>query len=309
VASYVGALNGRVQALARAHDQITKQNWGPAPLMSLFADEMAAQSGDDPNRLVLDGPAVLLMPRAVSTMALVIHELITNSIKYGALSTIGTVRIASESAGDGLWLRWRERGGPTVREPERRGFGSVIVERTVEFDLHGKTAIRFTPAGFEADFFIPLEHIASVSEQDSAPQAREESVCKPVLLADRPLEGVTVLLVEDNLLIALEAEEMLTDLGARLVVSASTLRAVEEAISAHEFGFAMLDVSVGRGTRSDLARRLRAAGTPYIFASGYGDQVAFESDHGASIVIQKPYERDHLRRAIHQVRRDRLAAI
>src|ERR1700684_848708 len=75
--SYVGALNGRVQALARAHDQITKQNWGPAPLMSLFVDEMAAQSGDDPDRLVLDGPAVLLMPRAVSTMALVIHELIT----------------------------------------------------------------------------------------------------------------------------------------------------------------------------------------------------------------------------------------
>jgi hypothetical protein len=61
-----------------------------------------------------------------------------------------------------------------VRAPERRGFGSVIVERTVDFDLHGKTEIRFAPAGFEADFFIPLEHIASVSEHDSASQAREE---------------------------------------------------------------------------------------------------------------------------------------
>jgi light-regulated signal transduction histidine kinase (bacteriophytochrome)/CheY-like chemotaxis protein len=296
VASYVGALNGRVQALARAHDQITKQDWGPAPLMSLFVDEMAAQSGDDAGRLVLDGPAVLLMPRAVSTMALVIHELITNSIKYGALSTVGTVYVIAEPVSDGLWLRWRERGGPTVREPERRGFGSVVVERTVDFDLHGKTAIRFAPAGFEADFFLPLEHIASVSEHDPAPQARDESVSKPSLLADRPLEGVTVLLVEDNLLIALEAEEMLTDLGARLVVSASTLRAAEEAISAHEFGFAMLDVSVGRGTSFDLARLLRSAGTPYIFASGYGDQVALDSDHSASIIIQKPYERDHLRR-------------
>ena len=71
----------------------------------------------------------------------------------------------------------------------------------------------------------------------------------------------------------------------------------------------MLDVSVGRGTSFDLARRLRSAGTPYIFASGYGDQVALDSDHSASIIIQKPYERDHLRRAIHQVMRDRLAAI
>jgi light-regulated signal transduction histidine kinase (bacteriophytochrome)/CheY-like chemotaxis protein len=308
LSSYVGALNGRVQALARAHDQITKQNWGPAPLMSLFVDEMAAQTGDDPDRLVLEGPAVLLMPRAVSTMALVIHELITNSIKYGALSTVGTVYVTAEPASDGLWLRWRERGGPTVQAPERRGFGSVIVERTVDFDLQGKTEIRFAPAGFEADFFIPREHIASVSEQSSAPQAFDEGASKPISLADKPLEGVSVLLVEDNMLIALEAEEMLTDLGAKLVVSASTLKAAEGAVAAHEFGFAMLDISVGGSRSFDLARRLGAAGMPYIFASGYGDQVALDSDHSASIIIQKPYERDHLRRAIHQVMRDRLAA-
>jgi two-component sensor histidine kinase len=116
-------------------------------------DEMAAQSGDDAGRLVLDGPAVLLMPRAVSTMALVIHELITNSIKYGALSTVGTVHVTAEPSSDGLWLRWRERGGPTVREPERRGFGSVIVERTVDFDLHGKTAASLPRASRRSSSF------------------------------------------------------------------------------------------------------------------------------------------------------------
>ena len=242
-------------------------------------------------------------------MALVIHELITNSIKYGALSTVGMVYVTAESVSEGLWLRWRERGGPTVQPPERRGFGSVIVERTVGFDLQGKTEIRFAPAGFEADFFIPHEHIASVSEHASAPQAFEEGESKPILLADRPLEGVTILLVEDNLLIALEAEAMLTDLGARLVVSASTLRAAEEAVSAHEFGFAMLDISVGNATSFDLALRLRSAGTPFIFASGYGDQVALDSDHSASIIVQKPYERDHLRRAVQLAIRDQLATL
>jgi CheY-like chemotaxis protein len=249
------------------------------------------------------------MPRAVSPMALVIHELITNSIKYGALSTVGMVHVTAEPDIDGLWLRWRESGGPAVRSPERRGFGSVIVERTVDFDLQGRTAIRFAPAGFEADFFIPLEHIAFVSEHGAAPQAWEESVSKPPLLADKPLEGVTVLLVEDNLLIALEAEEMLTDFGARLVVSASTLRAAEDAILTHAFGFAMLDINVGRGTSFDLARRLRSTGAPLIFASGYGDQAALDSDHSGSIIIQKPYERDHLRRAIQLAIRDRLAAV
>jgi CheY-like chemotaxis protein len=120
---------------------------------------------------------------------------------------------------------------------------------------------------------------------------------------------VTVLLVEDNLLIALEAEEMLTDLGARLVVAASTLRAADDAISVHEFGFAMLDINVGRGTSFELARRLRSAGMPYIFASGYGDQAALDGDHSASIIVQKPYERDHLRRAIQLAIRDQPAAI
>ncbi len=122
-------------------------------------------------------------------MALVIHELVANSIKYGALSTVGTVHVAAEPASDGLWLRWRERGGPPVRAPERRGFGSVIVERTVEFDLHGKTAIRFAPAGFEADFFIPLEHIASVSEQGPAPQARERERASQSYSPTGPLKG------------------------------------------------------------------------------------------------------------------------
>jgi DNA-binding NtrC family response regulator len=87
------------------------------------------------------------------------------------------------------------------------------------------------------------------------------------------------------------------------------LRAAEDALSAHEFGFAMLDVSVGRGTSFDLARQLRAAGTPYIFASGYGDQAALDSDHSMSIIIQKPYERDQLRRAVHQALRDRLLVL
>jgi CheY-like chemotaxis protein len=120
---------------------------------------------------------------------------------------------------------------------------------------------------------------------------------------------VTILLVEDNLLIALEAKEMLTDLGARLVVSASTLRAAEEALSAHEFGFAMLDVSVGRGTSFGLACRLRAAGCRISLPPAAVTRPPPTARHTASIIVQKPYERDHLRRATRQAMRDRLAAV
>ena len=112
VAAYVGSLHGRVRALARAHDQITRQNWGPAALTSLFADEIAAQVGGE-DRIALTGPEVLLQPQAISTLALVVHELVTNSVKHGALSTAGRVHVAVEvEPGEGVWLRWRERGGP-----------------------------------------------------------------------------------------------------------------------------------------------------------------------------------------------------
>ena len=214
VSNYVGSLNGRVQALARAHDQITRQDWGPAALATLFEDEIAAHCGNGVERLVLAGPAVLLQPQAISTMALVVHELVTNSVKHGALSTIGRIHVTVEAIdGEGVWLRWRERGGPAVRAPQRRGFGSVIVERTVPFDLQGKAEIRFAVSGLEADFFIPQEHVAFASTASAPEGARDANPGDPLALPERPLDGVRVLLVEDNMLIALDAEEMLNDLG------------------------------------------------------------------------------------------------
>jgi light-regulated signal transduction histidine kinase (bacteriophytochrome) len=310
VTDFVGALNGRVQALARAHDQITRQNWGPAALATLFEDEIAAQSGNGTERLALFGPTVLLHPQAISTMALVVHELVTNSVKYGALSTVGRIHVTIEpTAGEGVWVRWREKGGPKVAAPERRGFGSVIVERTVPFDLQGKADIRYAPDGLEADFFIPQAHVAFASTTPAAAPSHGDIGSEPIPLPSRPLQGLRALLVEDNMLIALDAEEMLTELGAASVVSVSTLEAAEAATANTGFDFAMLDINVGPGTSFDFARRWARAGLPYIFASGYGDQFALDSDHSGSIVIQKPYERDHLRRAILHVMPERVSTI
>jgi CheY-like chemotaxis protein len=111
-----------------------------------------------------------------------------------------------------------------------------------------------------------------------------------------------VLLVEDNMLIALEAEDMLRALGATSVVAVSTVTAAAEAVGGDTFDLAVLDVSVGQGTSFDFASRLRALEVPYIFASGYGDQVALANERSASIVLQKPYDREHLREAIRQLR-------
>jgi DNA-binding NtrC family response regulator len=103
------------------------------------------------------------------------------------------------------------------------------------------------------------------------------------------------------MLIALEAEDMLYELGAVQVHLASTIAEAEQLLAKQSFQFAMLDINVGRGTSFDLATKLGQAGTPFIFATGYGNELAIARRKESEVVIQKPYERDHLARAVQQV--------
>jgi light-regulated signal transduction histidine kinase (bacteriophytochrome)/CheY-like chemotaxis protein len=302
IAGYVDSLNGRVHAIARAHDQITKQNWGPGRLSELLEGEILAYIPERRERFSLVGEPLSLVPMAFSTFSLVIHELVTNSAKYGALSDGGRVEVTVEHRpGAGVDIRWRETEGPTVTPPKRRGFGSVIIERMVPFDLQGTATVRYIAAGLEADFFIPEKYIAA----DMASQGDDE-VDQPTAeaqLADSPpsltpLSGYNVLLVEDNMIIALESEHLLRDLGARKIFTASTESAAEQILNAETVDFALLDVHLGQGTSIGFAEQLVSARVPFIFASGYGENVLLGERHRTSVTVMKPFNRGTLRRAI-----------
>ncbi len=139
IEEFARVLGDRVQALARAHDQITTTNWGPGSLRHLIGLEAAAYLGARAERVRLDGDDVLLEPQAFSTLALVVHELMTNSVKYGALSDDAGEVVAAwaRDAGGRLVLDWRESGGPPVRAPSRRGFGTTLIERSIPYELQG----------------------------------------------------------------------------------------------------------------------------------------------------------------------------
>lgn len=302
VADYMASLNGRVQALARAHDYVTRNSWGPASLVSLLEDEVNAYRRNGHDVLIVDGPPVQLHPTAISTMALVIHELATNSVKYGALSTEGSVQVALDVRDDGsLDIHWRERGGPAVQAPTRRGFGSVVIERTVPFDLQGTADVRYPLSGLEADFHLPAKHVAAKETKAMtraravAPEVGKPAAAEPEI---KPLAGTSVLLLEDSMIIALETEDMLYALGAEHVTTASTIAEADACILAERFDLAVLDINVAGQVSFDLAQRLKKAGVPYIFASGYGDLVPLGPDQGGTIVLQKPFELDHLKQAL-----------
>ncbi len=287
IEEFVTNLDGRVQALARAHDQVTHDHWGPASLIELLDVEASAYLDDKRSALVMKGPDMLVEPVAFTALALVFHELMTNAAKYGALSgdAQGTVLIAwrRDAAGD-LLLDWIESGGPPVAPPTRRGFGSVIIETSIPHDLGGEATIDYRRHGFEAHFRIPAQHVVGTGGTPAAERPRPA----PPRLDEAPLKGLKVLLAEDNMIIALDAEQHLFDLGAADVIVAPTadeaLALVDEAAP----DFAALDFNLGDATSLPVAERLRERGIPFTFMTGLGDTLAVDGFDNVPLV-QKPY--------------------
>jgi two-component system, chemotaxis family, CheB/CheR fusion protein len=147
-----GDIDERLVALSRAHDVLTRENWDGANLREIVAQAVEPYSSRGENRLHLTGPDVRLSPRTALALAMALQELATNAVKYGALSNeVGEIRITwsidQVRLGKRLQLRWEEKGGPVVRSPTRRGFGSRLIERSLGQDLDGEVLLDFAPDG------------------------------------------------------------------------------------------------------------------------------------------------------------------
>ncbi|WP_246102429.1 GAF domain-containing protein [Methylobacterium terricola] len=156
----VEAFERRVLALSRAHDVLIQKNWSAAKLRSVMESVLSMQT--DLDRFALDGPDMDISPQAALSLSLLLHELATNALKYGALSaTTGAVRVrwrANSGAAPTLVLDWAETGGPVVTPPRNKGgFGSRLIRMgllgTREADLD------FNPGGLRAQFRAPLAEV------------------------------------------------------------------------------------------------------------------------------------------------------
>jgi len=128
---------------------LTSSDWTPTPLHSLLSAEIETH-GKVVDRLIVVGPDVMLQPRAFTPMALVVHELVTNARKYGALSVPSgqiTVTTASDEIGN-VSVTWVEAGGPAVTAPIRKGFGSTVLAQVIPFELNGNTMARYHTLGY-----------------------------------------------------------------------------------------------------------------------------------------------------------------
>jgi two-component sensor histidine kinase/CheY-like chemotaxis protein len=290
--SFTKVVGGRIQALARAHDQITADNWGPASVHHLINAEAGAYLGGKADRVVIAGPDILLEPQAFTTMALVVHEMITNSAKYGALSDAhGRVEISTSIDRLGrLLVSWQECGGPPVKPPLRRGFGSTVIERSLAHDIKGETELEFALAGVKARFTIPAAYVRL-----PAPHGEDgrESAAIPAA-AGGPMPD-DVLLVEDNMIIALDTEDTMLKLGVKTVRTASGVAEALKMIEERAPTFALLDVNLGAETSFEIAELLANRNIRFAFATGYGEQVVFPASFADAPRLRKPYAMETVR--------------
>jgi PAS domain S-box-containing protein len=172
---------GRLIALSKAHDQLTVHHWENADLRELLSGSLAPYAGAGADRIVLRGEDVVLRPRAVVTLAMAFHELTTNAAKYGALSVPGgriEIRWQPVRGDDGgrslLKIDWIERDGPPVVEPQRRGFGSKLIEGSVAAEHGGSARLTFEPTGLRCEIVMPLE--VAIADPEREPQGVDWSV-------------------------------------------------------------------------------------------------------------------------------------
>ena len=163
---YMQAVEGRIGALARVHTILSLSSWQGAEITKLVAEELAPYVDND--QIVFDGTNVQLQPATAQTLAMALHELVTNSAKYGALSTLsGRLAVNWKMEADVLKLQWEERDGPAVAAPVSRGFGTRSVIASIESQLGGHAEFDWRPEGLICRLSVPLRQAGTPSRPAS----------------------------------------------------------------------------------------------------------------------------------------------
>jgi PAS domain S-box-containing protein len=301
---FVSSFSGRVQALARAHTLLTQSTWLGADVMDMVRDQLLLGSEAD-DRITCEGPSLMLEPQVSLHLAMVLHELGTNARKYGALS-VPTGRLSVsweiETAGNrSLNLQWRESGGPMVQAPTERGFGSTLIEQSLQ--AHGGVAsIRYGADGVTCEIKLPLPEREPGSAGAYA-MARGGGAAALARATGRPpsgLSGKRVLVIEDEPLVAMDIASRLSEAGCEVIGPAGTLELARSFIESAEIDAALVDANLAGDPVDELAAALTRRKVPFAFVTGYGRE-ALPQGFREAAMIGKPFTEKALLATIERI--------
>lgn len=292
LAAYVTAVEGRIKALSRAHTILSQSRWHGADLRGLVDEELAPYRAGNADKIKTAGPEILLQPASAQTLALALHELATNAAKYGALSTMpGKLELTWQMSDGKLVLDWNETGGPATKPPSANGFGTRIIVASIERQLRGFIAFDWRREGLRCVISVPLSSTVETTEMPELRGAVETAAAGACIAPS----GGSVMLVEDEAIVALAVNDSLTDLGFSVVGPFGRVADACRALQHHHVDAAILDVNLDGEMVYSLAELLIARKIPFVFATGYGAE-SIESRFEHIPVLQKPIEKDMLSR-------------
>lgn len=289
--AFAEAVEGRVGALARAHELLAREKWRGATLHALAEEELAAYRGSaaGEERIQLDGPPLRLEASAVQPLSMALHELATNAARHGSLSRPGgQVVLRWRQHEDGmLRLQWTEQGGPPIlRPPSRQGFGSRLLRTAVSAQLDGTVEFDWDEGGLRCTISLPSALLSPAEDEPAAAPASVPPEAMPPPAS--ALQGLRVLVVEDEALIAEDTAQILVGLGCTVLGPVATPEAALVLIGqeAARPDVALLDVNLAGRSSFPVADALAAQGVPVVFMSGYSDLGDWQAR--AAAMLRKP---------------------
>ncbi len=296
-AKFAEAIKGRIRAMAMAHNLLSESRWRGADLLNLVNDELAPYAQED--GISVSGQPVSIAPTVAQNLALAVHELATNAAKYGALSNPGgRLSVNWRPVNDQLCIEWIEACGHEVSRPSKKGFGSKVIEASIKSQLGGDVQKEWTPSGLHCTLSLPISHFTLREKEDGV--AGEE---RPDIELTR-IRNRSILVVEDEPLIAMMTSRSLRELDASVVGPFATASEATSALSSR-VDVALLDVNIGGEYVYELASELDRRGVPIIFVTGY-HAGAIDARFSNAPVLTKPVERDDLAAALTRVLSPRL---
>lgn len=296
VQDFSQTLGQRILALSSAHDLLEVAGNTGLDLAKIVSTE-TAPFGERVTQA--SGPAIIMAPTTTTLLALVIHEMVTNASKYGALSVPrGRLAVQWQIEGEALAFHWKETGGPTVQAPQKAGFGSFLIEQGVQHQLSGKTETLWHPEGVEIKFWIPLGELLSKGVAGIDLDAKETASAQaPVPFA----QGRSVLVLEDNFLIAADIRNFLHEQGVQDVRLAENNEKAIELIAQDPPDCALLDLNLGQEDSRQTAQYLQDTNIPFLFLTGYSKSYDWVVRFPASPFVNKPIRQQALETALKQI--------
>ncbi len=296
IENYTNSLEKRILALAEANNLLTDNFYNAVSIRAIFK-KVIFSIYNNQDKVTLEGMEVKLTSEITPMIVLIIHELSTNAVKYGALSVAkGHVKINWEIKDKGLCITWEELNGPKVTPPKQFGFGTTIIKNAISYEFDGTSKIEFNDTGIKVSLEIPHHLIG----ENKDPVFVLEQVEDLALLKNEneTLKTFNVLILEDDFINAWDMEKSISSISTHVVKSFAKQEDALLALDKDSYQLALLDVNLKNETCVDVAKACSKKNIPFYYITGYGKSFLKEKAFPLAPILLKPITAETLQEII-----------